>query len=86
MRGKNCTALWIKALYKCSPFTIYHVLGDLLQDSVVAKIADDLYCGADTPLELVHNWKRVLQVLHRCDLHLSASKTVINPGFTTILG
>ena len=23
MRGLNCTALWIKALYKCSPFTIY---------------------------------------------------------------
>ena len=25
MRGKNCKALWIKALYKCSPFTIYHL-------------------------------------------------------------
>ena len=24
MRGINCTALWIKVLYKCSPFTIYH--------------------------------------------------------------
>ena len=23
MRGIHCTALWIKALYKCSPFTIY---------------------------------------------------------------
>ena len=22
MTGKNCKALWIKALYKCSPFTI----------------------------------------------------------------
>ena len=22
MRGINCTALWIKVLYKCSPFTI----------------------------------------------------------------
>ena len=22
MRGINCTALWIKALYKCNPFTI----------------------------------------------------------------
>ena len=25
MRGINCTALWIKVLYKCSPFTIYHL-------------------------------------------------------------
>ena len=24
MRGINYTALWIKALYKCSRFTIYH--------------------------------------------------------------
>ena len=24
MTGINCTALWIKALHKCSPFTIYH--------------------------------------------------------------
>ena len=24
MRGINCTALWIKALYKCSPFTIWN--------------------------------------------------------------
>ena len=23
MRGINCTELWIKALYKCSPFTIF---------------------------------------------------------------
>uniref|UniRef100_A0A0E9XM11 Uncharacterized protein n=1 Tax=Anguilla anguilla TaxID=7936 RepID=A0A0E9XM11_ANGAN len=23
MRGISCKALWIKALYKCSPFTIY---------------------------------------------------------------
>ena len=25
MRGITCTALWIKALYKCSPFTIHHL-------------------------------------------------------------
>ena len=24
MRGIDCTAFWIKVLYKCSPFTIYH--------------------------------------------------------------
>ena len=25
MRGINCKVLWIKALYKCSPFIIYHL-------------------------------------------------------------
>ena len=40
------------------------VLGPLLQDGSVAKIADDLYCSDSTPRELFHNWKRVLQALH----------------------
>ena len=31
------------------------VLGHLQQDGVIAKIADDLYCGGNTPLELLQN-------------------------------
>ena len=52
------------------------VLGPQLQDGSVAKIADDLYCGDNTPRELLHNWKRVLH----------AHKTIISPKITTILG
>ena len=62
------------------------VLGDLLEEGSVAKIADDLYCGGDSPEELLQNWTKVLQALHKCDLRLSASKTSINPQSTTILG
>jgi hypothetical protein len=62
------------------------VLGELLQEGVVTKIADDLYCGGDTPKELLSNWIRVLQALDRNDLSLSASKTVVCPKSTTILG
>ena len=62
------------------------VLGDLLQRGVAAKLADDLYCGGDTPQELADNWRELLQALHRCDLHLSPKKTVICPKTTTILG
>ena len=62
------------------------VLGPLLQDGSVAKIADDLYCGGNTPQELLHNWKRVLQALHKSNLRLSAHKTIISPKTTTILG
>ena len=62
------------------------VLGHLLKEGVVAKIADDLYCGGNTPHELLENWKKVLQALQRSNLCLSASKTVINPRSTTILG
>ena len=61
-------------------------LGPLLQDGSVAKIADDLYCGGNTPQELLCNWKRVLQALHNCNLRLSAHKTIISPKTTTILG
>ena len=65
---------------------MYRVLGPLLQDGSVAKIADDLYCGGNTPRELLHNWKRVLQALNKCNLRLSAHKTIISPKTTTILG
>ena len=51
------------------------VLGDLLKEG----ITDDLYCGRNSQGELLSNWKKVLQALHKCDLHLFASKTIINP-------
>lgn len=62
------------------------VLGDLLQAGVIAKLADDLYCGGNTPDELLENWIKVLGALHKNNLRRSASKTVINPKTTTILG
>ena len=62
------------------------VLGDLIQDGKVAKIADDLFCGGATPGEALETWRLVLQALDRCDLHLSPSKTVICPCSVTILG
>ena len=62
------------------------VFGDLIQEGVVAKIADDLYCGGDTPSELLYNWERVLINLQKSDLALSARKTVIAPKSTTVLG
>ncbi|XP_069110407.1 uncharacterized protein [Argopecten irradians] len=62
------------------------VLGDCLQDGIVAKLADDLYCGGDTPEQLLGNWSKVMECLQRCDLRLSSSKTVVCPRSTTILG
>ena len=61
------------------------VLGHLLQEGIVVKIADDLYYVGNTSYELLENWKKVLQALYQCDLRLSASKTVVNPTSTTIL-
>ncbi|KAK2550541.1 hypothetical protein P5673_028741 [Acropora cervicornis] len=51
------------------------VLGDFIEEGFVAKLADDLYCGADSPEALLHNWQRVLQALDRCNLRLSPTKT-----------
>lgn len=62
------------------------VFGDLLKEGIVAKIADDLYCGGNTHNELLHNWRRVLHALYNCELRLSATKTIICPKTTTILG
>lgn len=62
------------------------VLGDLLQEGIVAKIADDLFCGGNTPEELLRNWRLILEALDRCNLKLSPHKTTIAPKTTTILG
>ena len=62
------------------------VLGPLLQDGFMAKIAHDLYYGGNTPHDLLHNWQKVLHILHQCNLRLSAHKTIICPRTTTILG
>lgn len=55
-----------------------------LQAGIVAKIADDLYCGGNSPDELVRSWSSVLQALHKASLRLSASKTIINPTQGTL--
>lgn len=62
------------------------VLGDLVEEGLVAKIADDLYCGGNDPGELLNTWERVLQALDKADLRLSPTKTIIAPKTTTILG
>ena len=36
------------------------VLGDLIQEGCVAKLADDLYVGGKSPIEVLDNWRRVL--------------------------
>ena len=37
------------------------VLGDLEQNGIVVRIADDLYTGGSTISQLLHNWERILQ-------------------------
>ena len=65
---------------------MYRVLGDLIQEGCVTKLADDLYCDGDSPETLLSNWRRVLESLDRCNLRLSPTKTIICPKSTTILG
>ena len=62
------------------------VLGELIQDGCVAKLADDLFCGGNTPEEALSSWRRVLEALKRNNLRLSAQKTVVCPKKTNILG
>ena len=62
------------------------VLGDFLQKGCAAKLPDDLHCGGDTPQELFANWSRILDALAKCNLRQSATKTVICPKTTTVLG
>ena len=62
------------------------VLGDLLEEGVVAKLADDIYCGGNTIAELQQSVRRLLQSFANSGLRLSAAKTTMCPTTTTILG
>ena len=62
------------------------VLGDLIQEGCVAKIADDLYVGGNSPIEVLNNWSRVLALLQKNNLRLSAAKTIICPRKAVVLG
>ena len=65
---------------------LLRVLGNCIRYGIVAKLADDLYCGGNTLDELLSTWKRVLDALEKSSLKLSPSKAVICPRSTTILG
>ena len=62
------------------------ILGDLIQEGCVAKIADDLYVGGNSPIEVLNNWRRVLALLQKNKLRLSAAKTIICPRKAVVLG
>ena len=62
------------------------LLGDMVKQGIVAKIADDLFIGANSPSELKVNLHMVLQKLLENDIKLSATKTVIAPKSVNILG
>ena len=62
------------------------VFGDLLHEGAIAKIADDFYCGGNSLEELFGNWHRVLDLLEKNGLCISAAKTVICPKSTVVLG
>ena len=62
------------------------VLGDLIQEGKVAKLADDLYVGSNSTEGLLDTWRQVLMKLHLNGFKLSPAKTICNPISTTILG
>jgi hypothetical protein len=62
------------------------LLGEMVKERKVAKLADDLFVGGNTVQELRENFQRVLQKLMENDIRLSAAKTFIAPKTVNILG
>ena len=62
------------------------ILGDMVMEGKVSKIADDLFIGGNTPKELLENFHLVLQRALTNNIKLSAPKTIIAPKEVTILG
>ena len=62
------------------------VLGDMVTEGKVAKLADDLFIGASNPAEFKQNLKEVLIRLHENNIKLKATKTILAPKEVVILG
>ena len=62
------------------------VLSNLLQDSIIAKVTDDLCCVGKSSSKLLYNWKSVFSALQTAGLTLSTHKTSITPKSTTVFG
>ena len=62
------------------------ILGEFVREGFVAKVADDLYVGADDQRQLLLNWIKVLQALRDNGVSLSAPKTLIAPLYCIMLG
>ena len=63
------------------------VLGHLVREGCVVKIADDLYVGSTTSIDdLLSNWQRVLIAMRQNGLKLKSPKTHVGPTQTQILG
>lgn len=62
------------------------LLGSLIQEGWVAKVADDLYAGGHSLEHLLHNWTQVLNILYTNGLKVKAIKTFIVPKHIQMLG
>ena len=62
------------------------LFGDLVMKGKVAKLADDLFIGGNTPQELYDNFAEVLGILAENNLRLSSKKTIIAPKSVNLLG
>ena len=70
----------------CLEELMSRVLGDLIQEGCVAKIADDLYVGGNSPIEVLDYWRRVLALFQNNSVRLSAAKTIVCPRKAIVLG
>ena len=62
------------------------LFGDLVKSGKVAKLADDIFIGGETPAELLENFEQVLRILLECNVRLSPTKTTVAPKSIVLLG
>ena len=58
----------------------------MIEEGHTAKIADDLYAGANSVDEPLLVWEKILARFQENNLRLSSKKTTICPGTTNVLG
>ena len=70
----------------CLEELLSRILGQYIQEGWVARIADDLYVGADSLLDLLAHWRLTLKSLQLNNLRLNAPKTLVCPKSAMTLG
>ena len=86
VRVYTWSAMGMAGSETCLEELMSRVLGEFIMQGWVAKIADDPYIGGNDPEEALSHWTSVHKALRKNNLGLNASKIVIFPLQTTILG
>ena len=62
------------------------LFGEMRKNNQLEILMDDVYIGADSPAQLLHNWRSFLTICCNANIRLNPKKVTIAPQTTQLLG